>query len=84
MKIYCRTKVKGTVPRDFQLQVLFMDQFPKPLSIPQGPFQIFLKICRNISSFRCTTGVVDIGGKWEKSSIREVYNILFGHLWVVE
>jgi hypothetical protein len=32
----------------------------------------------------CTIGVVDTGGKWKKSSIRKVLNILLGHLWVVE
>jgi hypothetical protein len=32
----------------------------------------------------CTTGVVDTYGKWKKSSIRKVFNILFGHLWVVQ
>ncbi len=28
--------------------------------------------------------VIDMGGKWKKSSIRKVLNILFVHLWVVE
>jgi hypothetical protein len=41
----------------------------------KSPIKIFLK--------RCTTGVFD-SGKWKKSSIRKVLNILFGHLWVVE
>jgi hypothetical protein len=53
---------------------------PKPLSILLGPFQIFSKIRRNICSSRCATGVVDTGGKREKSSIIEVSIILFGHL----
>jgi hypothetical protein len=53
---------------------------PKPLSILLGPFQIFSKIRRNICSSRCATGVVDTGGKREKSSIIEVLIILFGHL----
>jgi hypothetical protein len=38
---------------------------PKPLSIPLGPFQIFSKILTDIRSSRCTTGVVDTGGKWK-------------------
>ncbi len=57
---------------------------PKPLSIPLGPFWIFLKICRDIRSSRCTTCVVDTGGKWKKSSIINVLIIFFGHLWDVE
>jgi hypothetical protein len=40
--------VKGTVLRDFRLQIFFLNQFPKPLSIPLEPFQIFLKIFRDI------------------------------------
>jgi hypothetical protein len=31
-----------------------------------------------------TTGVVDTGGKWKKSSIRKILIILLGHLWKVE
>ncbi len=50
--------------RDFRLQ------FPiKPLSIPIGPFRIFSKIRGDFHSSRCTTGVVDIGGKWKKSYV---------------
>jgi hypothetical protein len=37
----------------------------------------FEKICGDIG--RCTTSV-----KWKKSSIRKVFIISFGHLWVVE
>jgi hypothetical protein len=57
---------------------------PKPLSIPLGPFQIFSKILSDIGSSRCTTSVVDTGGKWKKSSIIKVLIILFGHRWEVE
>ncbi len=57
---------------------------PYPLSIPLGPFRIFLKIRGDICSSRCTTAVVETGGKWKKSSIRKNLIILFGHLWVVE
>ncbi len=68
---------KGTVPRDFRLQVFFMYQFPlKPLSIPLRLFWTFSKICGDIH--RCT------GGKWKKSSIRKVLIIFMGHLWVEE
>ncbi len=55
-----------------------------PLSIPLGSFRNFLEICGDIRSSRCTTGVVDTGGKWKKSSIIKVLIILFGHLWEVE
>ncbi len=47
-------------------------------------FGIFWKICGDIRSSRCTTGAVDTGGKWKKSSIIKVFIILFGHLWEVE
>ncbi len=61
---------KGTVPRDFRLQVFFNESVtPSPLSIPLGPFRIFSKIREDIRSSRCTNGVVDTGGKWKKSSI---------------
>jgi hypothetical protein len=46
--------------------------------------RIFSKIRGDIGSSRCTTDVVDNGGKWKKSSIRKIIIILFGHLWVVE
>ncbi len=70
--------------RDFRLLVFFHESLsPKPLSIPLGPFQIFLIICGDIRSSRCTTGVVDTGGKWKKSAITKVLIILFGHLWEV-
>jgi hypothetical protein len=42
---------------------------PQPMIIPLGPFQIFLTIRGDIRSSRCTTGVIDTGGKWKKSSI---------------
>jgi hypothetical protein len=42
-----------------------MDQFsPKHLVIPLGPFRIISKICKDIRGSRCTTGVVDTGGKF--------------------
>jgi hypothetical protein len=69
----------------FDFRFFFWNQFPpKPLSIPLGPFQIVSKIHGGIRSSRCTTSVVDTGGKRKKSSIRKVLNIFFGKLWVVE
>jgi hypothetical protein len=37
----------------------------KPLIIPLGPFEFFPKIRRDICSSRCTSGIVDTGGKWK-------------------
>jgi hypothetical protein len=54
------------------------------MSLSLLPFQNFSQICGDIRSSRCTTGVVDACGKWQKSSIIKVLNILFGHLWKVE
>jgi hypothetical protein len=77
--------IKRTVPRDFRLLVFFHESVsPKHLSIPLRPFQIFSKIRGNIRGSRCTTSVVDTGGKWKKSLSRKILIILFGHLWVVE
>jgi hypothetical protein len=45
---------------------------PHPQSISLGPFLIFSKIRGDIRSLRCTTGVVDTGGKSRKSSIRKI------------
>jgi hypothetical protein len=73
------------VPRDFWLQVFFMNQFlPSSWVSHKGRFHIFAKICGDIRSSRCTTCVVDTSSKWKNSSIRKVLNILFRHLWVVE
>ncbi len=44
----------------------------------------FLKKLGDIRSSRCTTSVIDTGGKWKTFSIRKVFIISFGHLWVVE
>jgi hypothetical protein len=55
---------------------------PKPLITPLGSFKIFPKICGDIRSSKCTTSVIDTGGKWKKSSIRKICIICFGHLWV--
>jgi hypothetical protein len=48
------------------------------LIIPLGPFRIFSKIGGDICSSSCTTGVVDTGGKWKKSS---TIKILFSGAW---
>ena len=76
--------LKGTVPRDFWLQVFTWISFPQAPEFPIRAVSNFSKICGDIRSLRCTTGVVDTGKKWKKSQIRKDFNILFGHLWVVE
>ncbi len=60
----------------------FLDSVPEYLI--KDMISKFSKICSDIFSSRCTTGVTDTGGKWKKSSIRKVLNILLGHPWVVE
>ncbi len=73
--------VKGTVSRDFGLQVFFINQFPPALEyIPLGTFQIFSKNRGDIHSLRCTTSVVDTAGKSKKSSTRKLK--FFTHLLV--
>ncbi len=37
---------------------------PQPQSIPLGPLQIFSKIPGDIRKSRCTTGIIDTGGKF--------------------
>jgi hypothetical protein len=80
----CDAKSKGQCHEIFYFWFFHESVSPKPLSIPLGPFQIFPKICGDIRSSRCSTGVNDTGGKWKKSSIIKVLIILFGHLWEVE
>ncbi len=84
---WCRKRYcAGSVADTLKLTIFSTSGFfhesdsSKPLSIPLASFQIFLKL-RNS---RCTTGVIDTGGKWKISSIIKVFIILFGHLWKVE
>ncbi len=55
---------KGTVSRDFFLQVYHESSSLKPLKITLGSFQICSKICGDIRKSRCTTGINDKGGKF--------------------
>ncbi len=58
----------GTMPRDFRIQVFYIDLFPPDYTI--RAVLLFSNICGDIcSSF---TGVVETGGKWKISSIRNV------------
>ncbi len=76
--------VKWTVPRDFRLQVFFRYQIPSSSrGFPFSSFRIFQNL-GDIRSWRSSTGVLDTGGKWKKSSIWKAINILFGHVWVME
>jgi hypothetical protein len=61
-----------------------MDQFPPSPDYIIRAVSNFAKICGDIRSSRCTTGVVDTDGKWKKFAIRKIFVISFGHLWVVE
>ncbi len=79
-----KRSLKGQCHKIFNFWFFSWISSPKLLSIPLGPFQIFSKIRGDIHISRCTTGVVDTGGKWKKSSIIKVLIILFGHLWEVE
>jgi hypothetical protein len=52
---------KGTVSREFLLQIFFHESFsPKPLK-----FDFFAKIRGDIRKSRCTTGINDTGGKYK-------------------
>ncbi len=75
--------IKGTVQRDFRFQIFLWISFPKPLGLPLGPFWIFPKICGGIRSSRCTTGVINSGGKG-KNLQSEKFNYFFKHLCAVE
>jgi hypothetical protein len=68
--------LKGQCHEIFCFSFFHESVSPKPLIIPIGLFQIFFKIRGDIRSSRCTTGVVDTGGKWKKSSIIKIFFIL--------
>jgi hypothetical protein len=55
-----------------------MNQFPPSpwYEYPIISVSIFLNIREDICSSTCNTGVVDTGGRWKKSSIKEV-SIIF-------
>ncbi len=62
--------LKGHCHEIFRFWFFSWISFPPAPDYTSRPFQIFSKIRGDICSSRCTTGVVDTGGKWEKSSIR--------------
>jgi hypothetical protein len=74
---------KGTVSRDFSLLVFFINQFPpSPRVSHQDRFEIFRKFAE-IFPAQGWPPVSTTNEKWEKSSIRKILIILFGHLWIV-
>jgi hypothetical protein len=74
--------LKGTVRRDFRLQVFFMNQFPKPLSIQLELFQFFFK-----NSWRYSRLKVHHWCRWHQWQMEKIFNqdsLIFLHLLVVE
>jgi hypothetical protein len=71
-----RSLLKGQCHEVFDFSFFHESVSPKPLSIPQGPFQIFFE---NLEIFTAQ-GALDTGGKWKKSTIRKVLIILFDRL----
>jgi hypothetical protein len=76
--------LKGTVSRDFRLLVFSWFSFPQAPEYTIRAVSNFSKIREHIRSSRCTTVVIDTGGKWKKYSIIKVLILLSGHLWNVE
>jgi hypothetical protein len=66
LQSFCRKlalKLKGQCHEIFYFWFFMNQFFPKPLSIPLGPFRYFFsKIRGDIQGAPCTTGVVDTGG----------------------
>ncbi len=57
--------IKGTVSRDFLLQVFFHESSsPKPLKISLGSLKFFLEIREDICKSMFTTSINDTGGKF--------------------
>ncbi len=71
--IQCVPKILHLLPyKNFRLQVFSWISFPQNLEFPFRPILNFFGNHRDIRSSRCTTGVVDTGGKKKKSSIIKV------------
>jgi hypothetical protein len=70
-----RSPVKGQCQEIFDFWFFHESVSPKHLSIALQPFQIFMKIRRDIRGSRCTTGVIDTVGKWKKSSSGKILTI---------
>jgi hypothetical protein len=62
-----------------------MDQFPQAPDYTIRAVSTFFENSRRYSQLKVHhTGVADTGGKWKKSSIRKIFIISSGHLWLVE
>jgi len=74
------SSLKGQCHEIYEFRFSTCISFPQApdYTINQGRFEFFSKIHGDIRSSRCTTDVVDTGGKWEKSLIRKVFIISFG------
>jgi hypothetical protein len=61
-------------------------RFSTWISFPQAPDYAIgrFKFFQKFTGIFAAQGVVDTGGKWKKSSIRKMFIISFGRLWVVE
>ncbi len=78
---------KGTVPRDFWLQVFLWISFPQAPEYTTKAVSNFFENSRRYSQLKVhyrDTGVVGTGGKWEKSVIRKSFKYFLLHLWVEE
>ncbi len=57
----------GSLTRDFQLQVFFMNQFPPgPLSIPLGPIRIFVSDKHSFANISANFRI--LRGSWDTDS----------------
>jgi hypothetical protein len=74
IRLLCIAYFKGTVSRDFLLQIFYESVSPRPLIVPLAPFRKFAKVCGYICGSRYTiindTGstltidAIDTGGKF--------------------
>jgi hypothetical protein len=73
--------LKGTVTRDFRLQIFVMNQAPE---YPNRAVSNFPENSRIYSQPMVHHRVIGTGGKRKKNFKKKSLNILFGHFWVVE
>jgi hypothetical protein len=68
------SRFKGTVPRDFRLQVFFMNQFPQA---PEYNSRAVSKFFRKVAEIFAAQGPPPANDKWKKSSVRIVIITVF-------
>ncbi len=66
---YYWVSLKGQCHENFDFMFFSWISFTQALESPIGALSNFLKTHRDIRSSRCTTGVIETGSKWKKSSI---------------